>query len=175
MNLLSSFINNNTEDITIQTLHQRLGDSKTPMTGEEFIQRMNAAGFEAKLLALPKNMRIRIPAEVLANSPKQYSAKKENYSPLFHAGFCVYKDEAEAIGNIKILRDNLIKSNDPVFLVEEENRFFAYSTLVTPQATHKRYELCSIIGNTLLRLVIPEEHADAYATDIVKALQGSGY
>ena len=162
------------EELTIQNLYHRLGEIQKPMTGEEFIQRMNARGFEAKLFELPENMRKGIPVEMMERR-KQYSAKKENYSPLFYAGFWVYKEEAEAAENIEMFRNNLKKSGNQVFLVEEEDRFFLHSTIVTPQDTYKSYNLYSRIGNTLLELKIPEDNADTYAADIVKALQGSGY
>ncbi len=162
------------EEITIQNLYQRLGEVTGPMTGEEFVERMRSAGFEAALYELPEDMRKRMPAEVLEQR-KQYSAKKENYSPLFYAGFWVYKDEEEAPRTIVMFRDNLKKSGNQVFLVEEEDRFLVHSTIVTPNDTFKSYNLYSRIANTLLQLIIPEENADTYAADIVKALQGTGY
>lgn len=163
------------EEITIQNLYHRLGEVTGAMTGEEFIQKMNSAGFEAELFQLPEDMRKGIPIERLENMRKQYSAKKENFSPLFYAGFFVYKEDTEAAGDMEMFRNNLKKSGNQVFLVEEEDRFFVHSTLVTSNGTHKSFWLYSRIGNTLLKLTIPEENADAYAADIVKALQGTGY
>lgn len=162
------------EQFTIQNLYHRLGQAQAPMSGEEFIERMRTAGFEAALYELPEDMRKKIPAEVLEQR-KQYSAKKENYSPLFYAGFWVYKDEEEAPRTIEMFRNNLKKSGNQVFLTEEEDRLFLHRTIVTPDDTFKSYNLYSRIGNTLLQLIIPEENANTYATDIVKALQGSGY
>ena len=161
------------EEITIQNLYHRLGEITGPMTGEEFVERMRSAGFEAALYELPEDMRKRIPAQVLEQR-KQYSAKKENYSPLFYAGFWVYKDEEEAPKTMEMFQNNLKKSGNQVFLTEEEDRLFMHSTIATPDDTFKSYNLYSRIGNTVLQLIIPEENADTYAADIVKALQGTG-
>lgn len=87
----------------------------------------------------------------------------------------MYKDEEEAPRTIEMFRNNLKKSGNQVFLAEEEDRLFMHSTMATPNGTYKSYWLYSRIENTILELKIPEENADTYAADIVKALQGTGY
>ncbi len=162
------------EEITVQSLYHRLGDVQVPMTGEEFIRRMSSAGFEAQLFELSENERKGIPVEVLERF-KQYSARKANDSAFFYVIFFVYREETEAIRNMEGPKNNFKNSENNVFLAEEEGRFFIHSTLVAPNETYKMYQLYSRIGNTVLQVTMPEENADAYAADIVKALQGSGY
>ncbi|MBQ7774701.1 MAG: hypothetical protein IJ379_07845 [Lachnospiraceae bacterium] len=163
---------NSTEEVTIQSLYHRLGEMHGPMTGEEFVERMRSAGFDAKLFELPEDMRKGMPVEA-QERVKLYSATKD--SPLLYISFMVYKENADAAKQIVDFNKNLKNSQGVAFLVEEEDRFFLHSTIVTAKDTYKSYDLYSRIGNTLLQLRLPEDKADAYATDIVNALQGTGY
>ena len=184
------------EEITIQSLCNRLGEGTTPMTGEEFIRRMNSVGYEAELYVMPEEMRkqMKIPEEFL----KRQLEKVKNYTiinndnPLFHIKLDVYKEEAEAVErinailtNTKNIKDIMADAKKPKgykeydvsheFFMKDDNRLFMHTTIVTDKNVFKTYQLYSRIGNTLLDITIPEENADAYAADIVKALQGTGY
>lgn len=184
------------ERITIQSLCQRLGEGTAPMTGEEFIRRMNSVGYEAELYVMPEEMRkqMKIPEEFL----KRQLEKVKNYTiinndnSLFHIKLDVYKEEAEAVErinsiltNTKNVKDSLANYKEAmglneydvsnVFFMEDDNRLFMHTTIVKDKNVFKTYHLYSRVGNTLLDIMIPEENADAYAAAIVKALQGTGY
>ncbi|MBQ7781382.1 MAG: hypothetical protein IJ405_05085 [Lachnospiraceae bacterium] len=163
---------NVTEAATIESLYHRLGEMRSPMTGEEFVERMRSAGFDANLYELPEDMRKQIPVEVQEKF-KLYSATKGN--PLFSVSFKVYKEEADAAQQIVDFGKNIRNSGTSVFLAEEEDRFVIHSTLVTPKDTYKSHGLYSRVGNTLLEVRMLHDHTDACVQDIVKALQGTGY
>lgn len=163
---------NVSEAVTIESLYHRLGEMHGPMTGEEFVERMRSAGFDAKLYEVPEDMRKQIPIEVQERM-KLYSANKGN--PLFSVSLKVYKEEADAAQQIVDFGKNIKNSGSSVFLAEEEDRFVIHSTLVTPKATYISHGLYSRVGNTLLEVRMPEDITDACVADIVKALQGTGY
>lgn len=174
------------EEITIQSLCNRLGEVHEPMTGEEFIRRMNSVGYEAELYVVSEEMRkqMKIPDFVFERQLERVKTYTliNNDNPLLYIKLDVYKEEVEAVERINFILINAknikeyseYKASD-VFLMEDDNRLFKHTTLVTEKNIFKTYYLHSRIGNTLLELHIPEENADAYAADIVKALQGTGY
>lgn len=159
-------------NITIETLYNRLGGVPTPLTGEEFIERMQSMGCEAKLLLKPDlpGLPSGLPTHM---DNKLYSAHKDGFA--FTASFDVYNEEELAIRSFDTRARVYRTEAGRRILSEEDWRIFHHNTLNTENTVQKTYILLSRIENTLLTVLIPEDKADAYAADLVKALRNTGY
>lgn len=160
-------------NITIETLYNRLGGVPTPLTGEEFIERMQSIGCEAKLISMDNIPGIPAGRPTNIDDVKLYSARKDGFS--FSATFKVYDNEEAAIrgydGQARVYRTEAGRR----ILSEEDGRIFHHNTLNTGNTVQKTYILHSRIENTLLTVLISEDKADALAADLVKALRNTGY
>jgi len=159
-------------NITIETLYNRLGGVPTPLTGEEFIERMQSIGCEAKLLTKPDlpGLPSGLPTHM---DNKLYTAYKDGFS--FIANFDVYNEEELAIRSFDTRTSVYRTEAGRRILSEEDCRIFHHNTLNTGNTVQKTYILLSRIENTLLTVLISEDKADALAADLVKALQNTGY